>query len=318
MQTNAKLLRALARKNDEFYTFYKDIENELKYYPECFRGKIVYCNCDNPAFSNFPKYFVNNFHRLGLKQLNITWLSDEPYLIEIAGDTESQGNLKEEWKPLTELLGNLNIRVTPLPPDSKGSFSSTECLEILKSSDVVVTNPPYSKWWELIDTLDELKKDYLLVGGINKIYKSRFIEKIKRPEKPVRLGWRTFTWFYEPRGGVVDDGHRVEGERSYWITTFTPLPELPHEVMHPKDSMPDNHEFKKYDDYEAIDVPHLHWISLFEDYDGCIGVPCTFIQHYWRRYVGQWELIDSIRPHIDGKAIFQRILIRKIKEPIIP
>lgn len=59
-------------KNNEFYTRLADIELELKHYKNCFRDKIVLCNCDDPYESNFFKYFLLNFNNFGLKKLITT------------------------------------------------------------------------------------------------------------------------------------------------------------------------------------------------------------------------------------------------------
>lgn len=69
---NRNLQLAKKAKNDEFYTLYEDIEKELSHYEDSLRGKVIYCNCDDPRKSNFFKYLVDNFDRLGLKKVIAT------------------------------------------------------------------------------------------------------------------------------------------------------------------------------------------------------------------------------------------------------
>ena len=58
---NANLTNAKKAKCDEFYTQLTDIEKEMRHYKEFFKGKVVYCNCDDARESNFFKYFSLNF-----------------------------------------------------------------------------------------------------------------------------------------------------------------------------------------------------------------------------------------------------------------
>lgn len=139
------LRRAMVAKNDEFYTQLHEIENELKFYTQYFKDKIVYCNCDSPKYSNFWKYFYYNFHSLGLKKLVSTYLdSEQSYKTTYEGKTISQ----------EKLVGN-------------GDFRSDECVEILKECDIVITNPPFSLIRPFFDLLVEYNKQFLFIGTIN-------------------------------------------------------------------------------------------------------------------------------------------------------
>lgn len=135
--------KAKAEKNDECYTQYEDIEKELVYYKEVLKGKIVYCNCDHYQKSNFVKYFKDNFREFQLKKIVATNYSDsnEAYHYEFDGYNETVHNLN----------GN-------------GSYDSEECLEILNKSDVVITNPPFSKAKFFLKTLLDNNKDYLFIS----------------------------------------------------------------------------------------------------------------------------------------------------------
>lgn len=162
--SNANLNAAKKAKNDEFYTMYEDIENELQHYPGAFEGKIVYCNCDNPEWSNFWKYFHLNFEKLGLKKLISTHYEKDveanghPYKMEYNGgnDADITAGVK------TLLAGN-------------GDFASDECIKILNEADVVVTNPPFSIFRRYIDTLINNNKKFFIIGLKNTIlYKNIF------------------------------------------------------------------------------------------------------------------------------------------------
>lgn len=139
------LRKAMVAKNDEFYTQLHEIENELKFYTQYLKDKIIYCNCDSPKYSNFWKYFYNNFHVLGLKGLVSTYLDNEQ-----SYKTTFDGNTVKQEK----LIGN-------------GDFRSDECIEILKECDIVITNPPFSLIRDFFDILVENKKQFLFIGTIN-------------------------------------------------------------------------------------------------------------------------------------------------------
>lgn len=152
--SNSNLQDAKKAKNDEFYTQYEDIDKELQHYAEHFEGKTVYCNCDNPAWSNFWQYFVDNFEALRLNRLISTYYEEN-------GTVYKTEKTKE------------GITKTPLEGD--GDFRSNECVEILKEADIVVTNPPFSLFREYIAQLMEYNKKFIVIGNQNAItYKEIF------------------------------------------------------------------------------------------------------------------------------------------------
>lgn len=202
--SNTQLHQAKIAKNDEFYTQYIDIQKEveayLEYNPDTFRGKVVYNNCDDPYESNFFRYFVLNFEKLGLKQLITTSYKPSPVantqlelfvdydnlpqpkgrpkatankiIINSVGDLDGDGefNLKDVAIQLKE---NKNNEWAPLEGD--GDFRSDECIELLKQADIVVTNPPFSLFREYIAQLFEYDKQFLIIGNMNAItYKEIF------------------------------------------------------------------------------------------------------------------------------------------------
>lgn len=160
---NANLQAAKNGKDDEFYTTYEDIQKEVSHYEDQFVGKTVYCNSDNPYKSNFCKFFLEHFDRLGLNGLICT--SYEPKL--------GHGYLLDVTCQLDDIAKELHNHVTIL--DGDGDFRSQECIEFMKVADIVVTNPPFSHFRELISLLVEHKKQYLLVANQNAItYKEVF------------------------------------------------------------------------------------------------------------------------------------------------
>ena len=163
---NINLSKARKTKNDEFYTFYEDIQKEIENYKDYLENKIVYCNCDNPEYSQFWKYFKDNFRELKIKKLISTYLSEEAYITVYNGTTIEK----------TKLSG-------------KGSFNSEECLTILKEVDVVITNPPFSIFSEYLSSLINNNKKFLVIGNKNAvIYKDVF--PYIRDNKVLSTRWR--------------------------------------------------------------------------------------------------------------------------------
>jgi hypothetical protein len=201
---NSNLTNAKKAKNDEFYTQYSDIQKEvqayLDYNPNVFKDRVVYCNCDDPYESNFFRYFVLNFKKLGLKQLITTSYKPSPvantqlglfgndktitkskgrpkitankFIISDVGDIDGDGefNLKDIAQQLKE---NKNNEWEPLT--GEGDFRSPECIDLLNQSDIVVTNPPFSLFREYVRQLVDHKKKFLIIGNMNAItYKEIF------------------------------------------------------------------------------------------------------------------------------------------------
>ena len=203
------LKNAKRAKNDEFYTQYADIQKEIEAYVEydadVFRGKVVYCNCDDPFESNFFRYFVLNFKKLGLKQLITTSYKPSPVAntqLALFGDDETlpktkgrpkvnankfiinevhdidgkdgEFNLKSVAK---KLKANKNNEWTPLQGD--GDFRSDECIELLKQADIVVTNPPFSLFREYVKQLFDYGKKFVIIGNMNAITYKEIFPQIK-------------------------------------------------------------------------------------------------------------------------------------------
>lgn len=304
--SNANLNAAKKAKNDEFYTLYEDIENELQHYPGAFEGKVVYCNCDNPEWSNFWKFFHLNFEKLGLKKLisahyekNIE-TNGHPYKMEYEGGNDADITVGVR----TPLKGN-------------GDFASDECIEVLKEADIVVTNPPFSMFREYVNMLEEHNKKFLIIGNTNVVTYKKFFPLLK--ENKVWIGakpWSSEMYFGVPEeqadylvknkkegsAYVIRNGQILGRAATLWLTN------LDIKKRHEKLILRKNYkpaEFPKYDDYDAINVDKATEIPC--DYAGAMGVPITFLDKYNPE---QFELIDSIRPVIGGRVLYARVIIK--------
>ena len=175
--TNKHMGKAKEQKKDEFFTQIGDIERELRHYKEHFKDKVVFCNCDDPEYSNFWLYFQLNFFSLGLKKLISThYEKDKPsYKMEIiAADLPKNGQMSFPDYVKTPLQQN-------------GDFRSPECIEILKEADIVVTNPPFSLFREYIAQLIEYDKKFIVIGSQNSLHYKEIFPLIQ--ENKVWLGY---------------------------------------------------------------------------------------------------------------------------------
>jgi len=310
---NKNLTSAKRAKNDEFYTQFSDIEREVQAYidynPDVFRGKTVYCNCDDPYTSNFFKFFALSFNEYGLGRLIAASYDPSPIagtqlpFEEIAGmkgsdkkayifdATEMPGNLEK-----TELLMK-TVKEVVRPLKGNGDFRSAECIALLKQADLVVTNPPFSLFREYLAQLVEYGKKFLIIGNMNAITYKEVFPLIKENKvwlgPSITSGDREFAIpaYYKtnsPSLTVYPDGHRtvrVPGVR--WFTN------LDHGHRHDKLQLmrlervlqSSKHKeiqgkaaFDKYDNYDAIEIPYTDAIP--SDYDGVMGVPISFLDKY--------------------------------------
>lgn len=318
---NASLHAAKDAKNDEFYTRLEDINEEMNHYEDKFRGKVVFCNCDDPKWSNFWKYFHLNFEYLGLKKLITTHYEPDDvqsYKIEYTGGND------EDFEDGV---------ITPLTQN--GDFRSPECLALLDEADIVVTNPPFSLFREYINVLVEHKKQFLIVGSFNNITYKDVFPLIK--DNKVWLGCRSLSrdmyfdvpddrkeWLVKNKKEgsaykIVDGVVMGRLASACWYTN------LDHKKRHDildttylyakKDSLyPDL--YPKYDNYNIINVDKTKEIPM--DYDGVMGVPITYIGIH---NPAQFEILgiaNSARwigyecfTLLDGKKVYNRLLIRR-------
>lgn len=324
MAGNKNLGSAKTGKKDEFYTQLVDIELELKHYRKHFVGKTVFCNCDDPYESNFFKYFAMNFNYLGLKKLIATCYngspvvgeqfeqlslfdilpSDEnmpnkyPYKIEITEVTDINGDGAVDLTDVEYLLRNNKNSLCLL--NGNGDFRSYECIEILKESDIVVTNPPFSLFREYIAQLIEYEKDFIVVGNQNAITYKEIFPLIKDNKIWLGNGFKGNVGFFKsPYKDVAVSSHHKEGLiRVSGVMWFT---NLDHKKRHEdlelyKKYTPE--EYPKYNNYNAINVDKT--ADIPEDYYDVMGVPITFLDKY---NPDQFEIIELSRYLKDGQGM---------------
>lgn len=323
---NKTLGAAKKTKNDEFYTQYSDIQKEIESYVEydqdVFRDKVVYCNCDDPFESNFFRYFVLNFKKLGLKQLITTSYKPSPiantqiglfgddktvatpkgypkvnankFIIYDVQDMDGDGafNLNDVAE---QLKANKNNEWVPL--DGDGDFRSPECIELLKQSDIVITNPPFSLFREYIKQLFDYNKKFLIIGNLNAITYKEVFPYIRRNK--VWLGNNARVnggaMFYEIPEAIAnldqvreiktnEHGKKIYITRVQGVRWFT---NLDHGRLHqPVPLMPEadvikfstNQPFAHYDNCDAIEVSLVK--NIPKDYKGVMGVPISFLDKY--------------------------------------
>ena len=292
---------AKRNKADEFYTQLTDIEKELRHYKDGFKDKVVFCNCDDPYESNFFKYFAMNFNYLGLKKLIATCYDSSPiaytqlnlfgenksvpnnnrhpYKIEINEVQDYNKDGATDLADVEYLLKNKKNSMSLLKEN--GDFRSDECIELLKQSDIIVTNPPFSLFREFIEQLTTYGKDFIIMGNTNALtYKEVF--KLFKEDK-IRTGYTNFNvgmYFFVPND--CEKYHKiVEGKKMVRVSTscwFTSLEVKKHNDELTLYKRYNELEFPSFVNYNAINVNNYKEIPY--DFDGEIGVPVTFLDKY--------------------------------------
>lgn len=315
--SNTLLQQAKKSKSDEFYTQLCDIERELRYYENSFAGKIVYCNCDDPKTSNFVRYFAIHFKSLQLRKL-------------IASCYKEQKNdlfqpQKGESGCYLEYLGETDDKGTPLLKEIKyfngdGDFRSKESIELLKQSDIVVTNPPFSLFREFVAQIIRHNKQFLIIGNVNAITYKEIFNLIQQNKiwLGVNLG-RGISGFivpeqYQAYGTEVkvnDKGQTIISTNNcLWLTNLE-LEQRHAYIKLTKRYSSNEDKYKKFDNCDGINVDKTQDIP--EDYSGLMGVPITFLHKY---NPDQFEIVrfrkgdDGKDLRINGKCPYFRILIR--------
>ncbi len=350
---NNSLASAKRAKNDEFYTQYTDIQNEIEAYldfdPNTFKSKVVYCNCDDPYESNFFRYFVLNFKKLGLKRLITTSYCPSPvantqlellfippatskrkgrpkatankFIINKVHKIDDKGefSLKDV---ATQLKANKSNEWAPLEGD--GDFRSPECVELFQQADIVVTNPPFSLFREYIKQLVDHGKRFAVIGNMNAITYKEIFPLIKDNKLWLGSGFsKGNAYFSIPESNVRDfatgvydkDKKLVKFRNVCWYTNIDhgrrhqPLP-----LMTMKEVMKfgKGTAFEKYDKYNAIDVSKTKWIP--SDYEGAMGVPISFLDKYSPE---QFEIISANDIRANESAPFKEHGLIKDKDGTI-
>lgn len=304
--SNANLSAAKTAKNDEFYTQLTDIEKELRHYRKHFKDKTVLCNCDDPFESNFFKYFVLNFNRLGLKKLITTCYEGsavaeyrngkaKPYkaVVTTVHDTTGDGGVDmEDVRNLFELGENELAQL-----EGDGDFRSEECLALLDEADIVVTNPPFSLFREYVATLIEHQKKFITIGNQNAITYKEIFPLLK--DDDIWLGST------HPKEFIQRDGTIKKFGNICWFTNLD-IKKRHEELILVKKYTGHEDEYPKYDNYDAIEVSKVVNIPL--DYTGVMGVPITFLDKYSPE---QFELIGA--DEAEGTGFSQGLFIEGSK-----
>lgn len=300
-------------KKDEFYTQLTDIEKELGHYKEYFKGKVIFCNCDDPEESNFWHYFSLNFEWLGLKKLIATHYEDSKpsYKLEISADRNNDGKIDKLDMVKSALSQN-------------GDFRSDECVEILKEADIVVTNPPFSLFREYVDQLVQHDKKFIIIGSQNAITYKETFQLIMNNVIWTGMDNGGTKWFEVPDDYEIKTKSRVKVEDGvkyfsmgsiYWFTNLTTKKRHENLILY-KSYKGNEDSYPKYDGFDAINVDKVAEIPL--DYKGMMGVPITFVDKYnpdQFEILGLDRYIDGNptpgkRFCIDGKEKYARVIVR--------
>ncbi|OBX78443.1 adenine-specific methyltransferase EcoRI family protein [Haemophilus aegyptius] len=312
---NSNLSKAKIAKNDEFYTQYHDIEKEMQAYldfnPDVFKDKTILLPCDDPEWSNFTKYFAQNFQRLGLKKLISTSFAAtskpagfayQPSLFELSDERFDPELSPKQGKIFTlthDKSGDGKINIDDLEwkyLKGDGDFRSDEVKKLRDQADIIITNPPFSLFREFLAWIVEANKQFTIIGNMNAItYKESFL-LIK--DNKFWLGATNFNqgmYFRVPDNFVYADTYKFEREQGGQKVNRVPgvcwFTNIEHGRRHeplPLMTMADNLKFNKkivgtaaylkYDNYNAIEVPFTNAIP--SDFDGVMGVPISFLDKY--------------------------------------
>lgn len=333
MAGNQSFSDAKKAKKDEFYTRREDIEAELFHYREYFKDKVIYCNCDDPEYSEFYKYFSRNFQSFQLKKLVATHYKRDKntysYKLEIEPDENGQfGMFTESIK-------------TPI--NCNGDFRSKGCIDILKEADIVVTNPPFSLLREYIEQLMDYNKKFIVVGSQNAITYKEIFPLIKENKMWMGYGFNGGNAYFKlppdadvsiyAKGVYIPEMHCVKFRNCCWFTNLDIKKR--HDPLDLRGNYYKGNESKypKYDNYNAIEVSRVSDIPC--DYFGVIGAPITYLNAYCpEQFEIIWQASGNARKSapaevlkelsyipmredrggcgvIDGKTKYARILIRR-------
>lgn len=331
----------------------KEINAYLEYDPNVFRDKTVLLPCDDPERSNFTKFFVQNFENLGLKKLISTSYAYEEKnkkydQLDLFNDTEyitKNPNFKSEFdkqrgKIFTLTRRNKRVDINDLKWDylnGDGDFRSDEVKQLRDEADFIITNPPFSLFREFVSWLFETSsKKFLIIGNQNAITYKEVFPLIKNNQ--IWLGITGFSEdmvFEVPNGTEINPKDKEKAEKLGYVGNFTRLgnscwfTNIDHGRRHKLlnlMTMSDNlklnkkiinnmkYAYKKYDNFNAIEVPSVDGIPA--DYDGMMGVPITFLNSFCPE---QFEIVkfrkgdDEKDLRIGNKCPYFRVIIRSVR-----
>lgn len=344
MQTNTKLNKSKSNKDDEFYTQYKDIENELNryihFYPDLFKDKVILCPCDDPEWSNFTKFFIDNFEKFGIKKLIST-----SYAIDYKKAIQPS-TLFDLLSPKEEFITKGKVFILDKENFNKdktnweylkgnGDFRSKEITNFRDEADFIITNPPFSLFRVFMKWVLDGNKKFIVIGNRNTILYKDIFPLIKENKIWIGNGRKTLTGFYKDIRNQIDL-YKINAE---WFTNigntkenrFLKLQTMSENLKNNEKLRKELYKFNsgnymKYDYLDAIDIPFTNAIP--SDYKGIMGVPISFLEKYNPE---QFEILDIISRYgtldyfnknelvkkekgflasINGKPQFSRILIR--------
>ena len=311
---NENLTKAKTAKNDEFYTQYHDIEKEISAYLEfdenVFRGKIILLPCDDPEWSNFTKFFAQNFERFRLKKLISTSYAPESKNIKNYQPTLFETNDPKFDQTKTILNGKIFSLTKDNTGDGKidvndlewtylegdGDFRSKEIMKLRDEADIIITNPPFSLFRDFLEWIIEADKKFLIIGNINAITYREIFPKIR--DNKIWLGNGMGRWIsgflvpetyelYGTEARIDDKGNRiVSTNNALWLTNLEhgrrhqplTLMTMDDNIKFSKHKEVKGKEYQKYYNYDAIEVPFTDAIPT--DYEGFMGVPISFLDKY--------------------------------------
>lgn len=282
--SNISLRQAQKNRYDEFFTQIEDIDAEIAHYVEYLRDKTIFCNCNDYEETNFYRYFKDNFLRLGLKKLIAT-------KYEITG--------KPSYK--IEICNDLIVKKMQLK--GNGDFRSDECIELLKQSDIIITNPPFSLLQEYIMQLTSFNKKFIILGNINAVTYKRVFHLIIANKLFVHRNRNKSNMSF-----INSGKQKIDLGICRWFTNINI--NLKNSFLNLcKEYIPE--KYPKYDNSDIINVNKVSDIPA--DYGGIIGVPLTFLDKYNNN---QFEIVgysNSKRLYINGKEVYKRLFIKKRK-----
>jgi len=280
---NSSFDAAKKAKEDEFYTQLTDIERELKHYKKYLKGKIVYCNCDDPRVSNFFHYFSYNFEKLGLKRLITTCYRSQNADLFSRNDSEKAVYLEYDGDKNQNMVPDPDeIGIKPLKGD--GDFRSAESIDLLQRTNIVVTNPPFSLFREFVAQLMKYDKRFVIIGNLNAITYNDIFKLIKDDKLWLGYGFQAGNaYFAVPPAhagayakGVYDEATGLVKFRNVaWFTNLDTSKRHEDIILYKSYN---RDEYPTYDNYDAIEVAKVADIPC--DYDGVMGVPLTFLDKH--------------------------------------
>lgn len=327
-----------AKNNDEFYTTYETIEKELVHYKKQIKEKVILCNCDDPFESNFSKYFIKHFNLLNLKGLICTSYKSSKVISTKSDLSDIEGNtLSNEFGYVLD-INKIPSYITPQSNDAQvidflkkhgkikklkgdGDFRSKECIDYLKKADIIITNPPFSLFRELMALILKYNKFFLLIGNSNAITYKEIFPLIQNDK--VWIGYNYGDMEFRVPDNSVPRSTRYwideTGQKwrslgnAMWLTNIDIVRR--HQFLN-LTKYYNNDKYPKYDNYDAIEVSRVADIPL--DYNGVMAVPITFLNKYNPE---QFEIVgeanhgsdnsfDIFKPVLNGKLVYKRILIK--------